>query len=278
MGSARRRGLPLPRARLSAGTLSRVPEEIALGGNLNDAVRIGNTVHRRAGPWTPATHSLLRFLEKRKFPAPRVRGIDEKGREILQYIRGEVHSGTFEALPDRVWADEHLIAAAKLLRKYHDVVSAYEPPADARWRLVAPTRFEVICHNDWSPWNGLFRDGRFQLMLDWDLAGPGTRAWDVANAAYCWAPLTFDQGRSPKIEEQVRRLRLFVDAYGFEDRAELLPTLRLRLQHVARFIHEQAERGDPGMRRLVWWNVPAQMSEDDVRYLNENRAAIERAL
>jgi len=255
-----------------------VPEEIQLGGNLNDAVRIGDRVHRRTGPWTPATHALLRFLEKHKFPAPHVRGIDDKGREILDFIPGEVHSGSFEALPARVWADEHLIAAARLLRRYHDVVETFEPPADARWRLVAPTRSEVICHNDWSPWNALFRDGRFRLVIDWDLAGPGTRDWDIANAAYCWTPLAYDQGRSPKIEEQARRLRLFLDSYGLDDRTGVLPTLRLRLLHVARFIREQAEQGDPGMRRLLWWNVPAQMSEDDVRYLDANRAILEGAL
>ncbi|TMB96270.1 MAG: hypothetical protein E6J38_04255 [Chloroflexi bacterium] len=55
-------------------------------------------------------------------------------------------------------------------------------------------------------------------------------------------------------------------------------TLRVRVQHMARFIKEQAGLGDPGMKRLVWWNVPAQMLEDDVRWLDENRAALERAL
>jgi hypothetical protein len=44
-------------------------EELPLGGNLNDAVRVGNTVRRRAGPWTPAVHTLLRFLEAEGFPA-----------------------------------------------------------------------------------------------------------------------------------------------------------------------------------------------------------------
>ena len=249
-----------------------------LGGNLNDAVRVGDTVRRRTGPWTPAVHALLRYLEKRRFPAPRVRGIDEEGREILEFIPGEAHSGTFEAMPGRVWVDEHLIASAKLLRRYHDMVEAFEPPADAMWRLVAPTNRQVICHNDWSPWNALFQRDRFALMLDWDLAGPGTRLWDIANSAYCWVPLAFDKGRSPKIEEQARRLRLFLDSYGLQERSLVLPTLRMRLQHMSGFIHEQAERGDPGMKRLVWWNVPAQMFQDDVRYLDENSATLERAL
>lgn len=252
--------------------------ETPLGGNLNDAVRVGDTVRRTTGPWTPAVHALLRFLERQDFPAPRVRGIDDQGREILGYIEGEAHSGTFEALPDRIMADPQLVAAARLLRRYHDVVAAFEPPADAQWRLVAPTVTEVICHNDWSPWNALLREGRFALTLDWDLAGPGTRLWDVANAAYSWAPLASGGGHRHKVDDQARRLGLFVDAYGLEDRNDVLPTLRQRLHHMAGFITEQAALGDAGMRRLVWWNVPAQMFEDDVRYLDVHWKTFERAL
>ena len=253
-----------------------MPEETTLGGNLNSAVRVGDTVRRRTGPWTPAVHALLGYLEKREFPAPRVRGLDEQGREILGFIPGEVHTGTIEALPERLTADEHLVAAAKLLRRYHDTVAGFRPPAEARWRLVSPTKPEVICHNDWSPWNALFQGGRFALMLDWDLAGPGTRVWDVANGAYSWAPLA--SGLGGDIDEKARRLKLFLDAYGLKERKEVLSTLRLRVQHVGRFIKEQAALGDPGMKRLVWWNVPAQMLEDDVLYLDEHWAALERAL
>jgi hypothetical protein len=58
-------------------------------------VRIGDTVHRRAGPWTPAVHALLRYLERASFPAPRVLGMDAQGREVLRFIEGEAHNGTF---------------------------------------------------------------------------------------------------------------------------------------------------------------------------------------
>ena len=252
-------------------------KEISLGGNLGATVRVGDTVRRRAGPWTPAVHALLRFLESNDFPAPRVRGLDEEGREILGFIEGEAHSGTFEALPDQIMAEPQLVASAKLLRRYHDLVAGFVPPAGARWRLVAPTAAEIICHNDWSPWNALLQNGRFALTLDWDLAGPGTRLWDIANAAYSWAPLMYGGGKHD-IDVQVRRVRLFLDAYGLEDRSEVIPTLRLRLQHVAGFIADQAALGDPGMRRLVWWNVPAQMLDDDMRYLDEHRETLARAL
>jgi len=253
-------------------------EELALGGNLQDAVRIGDTVHRRAGPWTPAVHALLRYLEHAGFPAPRIVGMDTRGREVLHYIEGEAHNGTTEPLPRALLADELLISAAKLLRRYHDAVAEFRPPPNARWRLIAPTRYEVICHNDWTPWNALLRGGRVEVMLDWDLAGPGTRVWDVANAAYAWVPLIALSHLAPTLSEQIRRLRLFVDSYGLRDRSEVLLTMRTRLEHVSAVITREAAAGDPGMQRLVAMGAPENMFKQDITWLDRNWAALERAL
>jgi Ser/Thr protein kinase RdoA (MazF antagonist) len=142
---------------------------------------------------------------------------------------------------------------------------------------VGPPPHELICHNDWSPWNALLRDGRIEVMLDWDLAGPGSRMWDAANAAYCWAPL-FTSHVSVDIGERARRLRLFADAYGLQHREELLPTLRVRLRHVGEFLAREAKGGDAGMQRLVDMNVPKLMFEDNVRYLDQHWTTLERAL
>jgi hypothetical protein len=252
-------------------------EEQVLGGNLNDAVRIGDTVRRRAGPWTPAVHALLRYLEHHDFDAPRVVGVDDQGREVLEFMPGEAHAGTVVPVPDHVMDEARLIEAAQLLRRYHDVVAGFRPSEDARWRLIAPTAHEIICHNDWSPWNALLRDGHVVVMLDWDLAGPGARVWDVANAAYCWAPL-FASVRRWSVTERARRLRLFLDAYGLDDRSEVLAAMRTRLIHVGRFIESEARLGDVGMRRLVEMNVPTIMFENDVRYLDEQWVTLSRAL
>jgi phosphotransferase family enzyme len=255
-----------------------VAEEIPLGGNLNDAVRVGDTVRRTAGRWTPAVHALLRFLEREGFPAPRVRGMDDRGREVLGYIEGEAHAGNPVPLPDEVFAERHMVAAARLLRRYHDTVARFVAPADARWRLVSPEPHERVLHNDWSPWNALFRDGRFALTLDWDLAGPGPRIWDVANAAYCWVPLIAGASAIPDDADRARRLRAFCDAYGRDRCDGLLDALRGRAIYVGRFVAEEAERGDVGMQRLVTQNVPRSMFEDDVRYLDERRSLFARAI
>ncbi|MGH2492753.1 MAG: phosphotransferase [Candidatus Limnocylindria bacterium] len=250
--------------------------EISLGGNLNQAVRVGNTVRRRAGPWTSAVHALLRYLERAGFEAPRVRGIDEQGREILGYIPGEAFAGGTVAVPDGVFAEDHLVAAARLLRRYHDVVAGFAPPPNAQWRLVAPTEHELICHNDWSPWNALFRDERLAVMLDWGLAGPGSRLWDVANAAACWVTL-ISEAKLFDVPERAQRLRLFCDAYGLEDRSQLLWTIQLRTAHVAHFIAERARSGEPGFVTLARWDTPAKMA-NDIAYIDEHRSIFERAL
>lgn len=259
-----------------------MPDEVALGGHLNDAVRIGDTVHRRAGPWTPSVHALLRYLERAGFAAPRVVGMDGQGREVLRFIEGDAYPEGDQILANDVMADAHLIEAAQLLRRYHDVVAEFRPPPNARWRLVAPTAYEVICHNDWSPWNALLRGGKVEVMLDFDLAGPGTRVWDVANAAYCWVPLIAAmpvfRARTDGLKQRARRLSRFCDAYRLEDRSELLLTLRERLDFVGHFVAREAAAGDTGMQYLVATNTPKRMFEDDVRWLDENWSALERAL
>ena len=59
-------------------------EQVLEGGNTSVVVRVGDTVRRTAGHWTPAVHALLDHLESVGFDAaPRALGTDEQGREVL---------------------------------------------------------------------------------------------------------------------------------------------------------------------------------------------------
>ena len=57
---------------------------------LTEVERVGDTMRRSTGPWTPAVHALLRHLEAVGFEgAPRVLGSDDQGREVLTFIEGD---------------------------------------------------------------------------------------------------------------------------------------------------------------------------------------------
>src|SRR5579885_1784998 len=168
-------------------------EELLSGGNVTPVVRVDDTVRRVVGPWSAAVHSLLLHLKARGFSgAPRFLGIDEQGREILTFIEGEVGRYPY---PSYILSDGVLLEAACVVRRYHDATTDYTPPAHAAWQFTYPdaTRHEVICHNDLAPYNMVFVDEQPQALIDFDTAGPGPRAWDLAYAAYRFVPLSYAQ-------------------------------------------------------------------------------------
>lgn len=172
-------------------------EQLLSGGRTTlGVVRIGDTVHRPAQPNSELARALLRHLEKAGFGgAPRFLGIDEKGRDCLNYIEGTVPA-ELELFSDRV-----ISSAAALIRSYHDATRGLAAEAD------------VICHNDLSPCNFVFVDGLPAALIDFDSASPGTRLWDLGYAAWLWLDIGDE---SLSCEEQARRLRLFVRAYDPE--------------------------------------------------------------
>jgi hypothetical protein len=237
-----------------------MPDETTLGGgNVTPTSRAGAVVYRNAGPWTPTVHHLLRHLRSAGFDeAPHPLGFDAQGREMLAYIEGV--AGFFSAgrtNPPHLWSDRVLIDAARLLRRYHDATRNFVPPVDATWQLVYPdaTRHEVICHNDFAPYNCIFVDGQIHAMIDFDTAGPGPAVWDVAYAAYRFVPLVApERFVSLGIHEPPatgRRLRFLCDAYGLDDRDAFLNVIQERIEATRRMLLDGAAAGHPGYERII---------------------------
>ena len=234
-----------------------VDEEPLDGGNLGGAVRVGDTVRRVTGPWTPAVHSLLDHLERTGFSgAPRARGIDDQGREILTFLPGET-VGSQAPWPRWVHEDVTLDAAASWMRRYHDAVANFVPDADARWRGGGTWKPGLIIgHNDAAPYNAAWDRGTLVGFFDWDFAGPVTREWDLAYAAFSWVPL---HARAVVTEESFtdfaarpRRLRRFLDVYGWSgDLRAFIAVVHGRVKaHLADLL-ALAAGGDPDFARLV---------------------------
>jgi hypothetical protein len=195
--------------------------EILLHGGTTNAgrvTRVGETVRRPLRPTSPATHALLDHLEHLGFDgAPRFLGTDEHGREVLTYIAGEA---AIVPYPDWALTDEALVSVAELLRRYHDAVVSFDVSSHTwAWAVPAAFRGALASHNDPNLDNVIFRHGRAVALIDFDLAGPGSVAWDVACAARLWAPLRDERDVPEALRGRaLERLRLFVEAYGASER------------------------------------------------------------
>jgi len=91
----------------------------------------------------------------------------------------------------------------------------------------------VICHNDLFWPNVVFRGGVPVALIDWDLAVPAPRLFDVASAANHWVPLAHDERAVAWGLSSTRhgeRLRLLCDAYGLtgDERLSLLDVVASR--------------------------------------------------
>lgn len=235
-------------------------EDVSLpGGNITPISRIGATVRRQPGPWTLAVHELLRHLQQTGFDgAPRVLGLDEQNREFLTYIDGI--AGFFapgEVRPPNLWSDQLLIEAAGFLRRFHDATVGFTVSPDAQWQLVYPdaSQHDVICHNDFAPYNCIFADGHLKAVIDFDTAGPGPRVWDVAYALYRFVPLVPSDIRPfMGISSELNighRLKLFCDTYELEQRDSLIHAISERIDGTRRMLIDGAAAGIVGYQRIL---------------------------
>jgi Phosphotransferase enzyme family len=210
------------------------------GGFVTPVVRIGDTVRRRPPEDPEFVHALLRWFERRGWGgAPRFLGIDERGREVLSFIDG--HVAWEPVQPPSVTSEASLARVGVLIREFHDLTAGTPLAAGA----------EVVCHNDLSPKNTVYRDvGRGlapTAFIDWDIAAPGRRIHDIAHV--CWQYLGLGAGLSDPVVAG-RRMRLICDAYGLADRSGLLETIMWWQDRCWRGIEDKAAAGDPAMIRL----------------------------
>ena len=226
-------------------------DEILLHGGLTNAgwvTRVGDTVRRP--PSGAATWALLDHLERAGFDgAPRFLGIDDQGREMLSFIPGEA---AIEPVVDWVWSDDALASVAELLRRYHDAVASFDA-AGHTWPDFVPARFRngIVCHNDPNLDNVIFAGGVAVGLIDFDLAAPGSAAWDVACAARLWAPLRDERDVPDELHGRtLERLRLFADAYGLAERDAMVDAVLDAHERCYRVVGAAVDRGHERFGRM----------------------------
>ena len=226
------------------------PEPMA-GGNTAPVVRVGDTVRRVAGPWTPNVAALMTGLRAQDVAGvPEHRGLDEQGREVVEFVEGEV---PIYPMPDWLWSDAVLTDVGRVLRIIHDASSQLDLPRSG-WRREAVEPVEVICHGDVAPYNCVYVDRRLVALIDWDYAQPGPRLRDLGEAAYRFVSLTppgHPDGLELSPREQWRRVDVLCEAYGDVLARDVVRWAALHLEDLIAYSYEQAEQGNAALQATI---------------------------
>lgn len=203
------------------------------GGMVNDVVRVGDTVHRTAGPWTTTVHALLTHLHQSGFRySPIPLGFDDQGREVLTYLDGVP---AIRPWPATVRSDDGIRQMAAMIAELHTATASFPDRDDYVWRMGgAPGRGpRTIRHGDLGPWNMLWDGNDLVGLIDWDFAEPAPALWDFAQLAWYAVPLDPEPdawvryGFTTEPDHQ-RRLDIICETAGCTP-PELLQALRAHL-------------------------------------------------
>jgi hypothetical protein len=253
------------------------------GGTLSSVVRIGDTVHRTTGPWTPVIHAVLRHVRDRGFDlAPEPLGFDSSGREILSFIPGTT-VGWSLPWPNLIRSEALLEQVGEMTAHYHRSVIDFRPVGPVPWQ-AGPSALgasELVCHHDLGPYNVVVAGGRLTGVIDWDLAGPGSVLSDLAFVAWQWVPLhglivTRLQGWSEQ-PDRGRRLDLLLDAYGLEDRSGFIDGVIERIGYNRDVMMRKAAEGSQAYQRLIQQGHLVGM-EEALTFLADNGARLQDQL
>lgn len=181
-------------------------EEVLKGGQSNESVvKIENTVRRVTSENSEFVHKLLKLLEYKNYPyAPRLLGIDDKGREILTFVDGKTVSVNLN--------DEQLKKIVLMIKQLHDTTAGSELCGN----------MEVITHCDLAPWNTIIKDNEIIGFIDFDGSQPGKRVDDLAY--FLWTFLELGSVNTDNVK-QFKRIKMLCDIYGFKSIKELVDAI-----------------------------------------------------
>jgi hypothetical protein len=235
-----------------------VDEQRLDGGltNVGAVVRVGPHVLRPSGPHSGSVHAFLRAVRQAGFGgAPLPVGIDDDGRERIEFVEGDV------PVPPYPWwsrSDAALASVARLLRGLHDAARGFDPTG-LTWddSLADPAGGPLVCHNDVEPSNVVFRDGVAVALLDFEFAAPGRPVYDLAQLARLCVPIDdpYDQTRLGwRPADRPARLRLVADAYGLDrsGRADLLSAMDDAIDRIEAAVRRSVDAGS--LSAVALWN------------------------
>jgi Phosphotransferase enzyme family len=247
-------------------------------GSGGAVVRVGDTVRRPLRPHSPSVARFLQHLSARGFDAaPRPLGIDERGREILSWIDGDVGVPPF---PDWIADGRLLTSVARLQHRLHVASTGFALRTDDVWdtaNLPPPPPNAVVCHNDLCVENVVVSGSEAVGVIDFDFAAPAAIHFNIAVACRHWVPFKdpadIDDARSDG--DLVGRFSSFCAAYGLDaaGRAAVVGHAGPFLDRAMVSMKARADAGN-ALYEHVWNNGYPEQNRRSRAWLDAHAAAL----
>lgn len=252
--------------------------QVHFQGNMADVIRTGDRIRKAKNPWWPATHQVLTYLDSQDWQySPRVLAESDTMVE-LTYLDGETIDPSLTG-----FAGEQLLRqVGRAVRSLHDTLLPFHLEHGTRtvpW-TPPPSRSEILCHNDLSPWNTVLKEGELVGFIDWDLVSPGSREWELAWVCWRFAPIyPTGERTSFTAAEQASRCATLLTSYGRDavDIPHLLDEIDRRMQCGVDVVEDLGAAGVPGFDRLLASGLHLS-AHDDRAWYQANRTAFAGAL
>lgn len=208
------------------------------GGNMNKPTLKSNYIYKELNKSTPTIHHFLVHMKSKGLNWLPISAIDlNMKKHVLSYIDGEVPHD----MPSWIWNEDILKEVALMMMHWHEAsLNFYDN--EPIWYMENNEVHEVICHNDFAPYNCVFDNAHLVGVIDFDVCSPGSRIWDLAYAAYRFIPLLpvgsveeFSEVSPFDISEMKKRVNILLDSYNQHQTgakiylAELLAVVEKRL-------------------------------------------------
>lgn len=251
------------------------------GGNVSKVYSDGQFVYRELTPQSRSIHRLLRHLEEKGSAfSPRLQEVTDQ-QEVLTFVPGETLN-SYPKLPEGCSKTTIIQTAAVLLRTFHDATADFICQPDDSFFLTYPGNLpmDVICHNDFAPYNVTFEKDCGVGIIDFDTISPGPRVWDIAYALYRFAPLqqqvydvqlqNYRLYQRKDAAEYQEAVALFLAAYGYEGKENPLEVLEQRLQSLIQLFDEERHKGNKAF--ITMYNDGhQQFYQQELAFIQENR-------
>lgn len=209
-------------------------------GNMSTITKAGNTIYKSKPYNSQTIERFLLYMESFDLNIPKYLG--ETSDELhLSYVKGNsIHSPT-DGIPFEKKV-VMLTSAAKLLADFHLATEKFIVLEDDEYFLTykGSLEREVICHNDFAPYNLTFEDFEAVGVIDFDTICPAPREWDIAYALYRF--ILIDQ----QIENEYQSLiELFLKAYGYKKNTDFFPIVIERIEALVQLFEDEISKKNP---------------------------------